>query len=221
MVNTLAIDLDDTLFSEIDYVYSGYDRVARAIETIHGIPYAEVREQISYQFFKYGRSGVFDRILEHFEMVSMSVNELVGIYRNHTPDILLYPGVSEMLGELKCSFNIVIVTDGTYHVQKNKINALGLGDDMVIYCDEHKAPKPSVLSLNVAANSLGVRLNDMLFIGDDPYCDVSMANAAGIKSYRVKTGKYKSIECLTSFPDAEFPTFVDAAKHIVEHGIDD
>lgn len=222
-IDTLAIDLDDTLFSEINYVYSGYNEVARAIYDANGIPVEYVYGQLTYQFLKYGRTGVFDRVMLYFGISNSNIESIIDVYRNHSPNISLYSGVDVLLDKLSKNFKIAIVTDGTHKVQRNKIDALRLSDmvDKVIYCDEHSAPKPSTLSLGIVTKELETKPEKILFIGDDPYCDIKMATDANIKSYRVRTGKYKSVECIVSKPNAEFSTFVAAAEHILEYGIDE
>ena len=224
MVKALAIDLDDTLFSEIQYVYSGYREIAKVISDANGLECSDVYNQIIYQFSKYGRVGAFDRTMSWFEIDKPSTKKLVDIYRSHVPNISFYNGVVSSLHMLRKNFKLVVITDGMHKIQKNKVKALGLDKwvDGIIYCTEYNAPKPSILSLEVAAKKIETGISKMLFIGDDPYCDMIMANTVNIKSYRVMTGKYKNVRCLKSAqPDAEFSTFASVSEHIMEHDIDD
>ena len=53
----------------------------------------------------------------------------MSIYRNHKPSIHLYPGVTEMINDLKTrSIKVGIITDGRSEGQRNKLDALGLWD---------------------------------------------------------------------------------------------
>lgn len=217
-MKAIAIDLDDTLFSEIDHVYSGYRAVANVIAKHNDLDKEQVYDRMLYRFARNGRSGLFDYIKAHYKITTPDSESLVSIYREHAPSIKLYDGVEKALDKLRERFKLAIVTDGSVITQKNKVIALGLYKlvDEVVLCLEHNAPKPSIVSYQIAAQKLGVEVQDMIIIGDDPYSDIAAASALGISSYRVTTGKYKMVRSQeNAMPSDTFDSFVSASYYIL------
>ncbi len=219
-MKAIAIDLDDTLFSETQYVKSGFMAVTEAIATLNDdLDFDAIFNQIMYQFFKYGRTGAFNRTMSHFGTNRPDISELINVYRKHEPSIQLYHNVDKALKKLRNRFKLAIVTDGLASVQKKKVAALGLDSlvDSVVYCMEHNAPKPSVVPYEFAAKEMAVDISDMVVVGDDPYADMLAAAKLGIPSYRVLTGKYMSVDSLpNAMPEIVFGSFSMIANKLLE-----
>ena len=213
----LFLDLDDTLFDELDYVRSGFIEVSKCISDTNLVEKDLVFNQIMYQFQKYGRTGIFNRTMSYFELEKPSMSDLVATYREHSPNICTYDGVYKSLISLKNIFDkMVIITDGIVGVQRNKITALGLEKyvDDIIYCMEYNSPKPSTIPLESFTKNEVFDKKNSVMVGDDPYCDIKCANQFGITVYRVLTGRFKNIKCLESSPAAEFGSFCKFAKFL-------
>ena len=218
MKKVLAIDLDDTLFSELDYVKSGFTKVAEQIAFRNSHSVGDVLNQILYQFLKYGRAGVFNRTMSHFGFSAPDINELVETYRTHDPAIVLFNDVPDALEKLNTKFRVIVVTDGFAPVQRRKIKALGLDAmvEKVVYCMDYNSPKPSPVPYLTAANELAFNIKDMIILGDDPYCDMRAATNLGIPSYRVMTGKYTMVKSLPrAMPKMEFDSIKMATKYLM------
>lgn len=214
----LAIDLDDTLFSEVEYVTSGFKEVSRLIAEANNINKDDVFNQVMYQFAKYGRTGAFNRAMSYFGVNAPDVPSLVTAYREHKPDINCYLDVKDGLEALRKKFTTVIVTDGLASVQRKKVEALELEMlvDKVVYCMDHNAPKPSTVPYEFVAKELGIDVRDMAIIGDDPYSDMLAASKLGIPSYRVLTGKYFKVADLPEAkPAIYFGSFFMVAKKLL------
>lgn len=213
----LFLDLDDTLFDELDYVKSGFVEVAKHIADVSSIEKDLVFNQIMYQFQKYGRTGVFNRTMSYFELEKPNTSDLVVTYREHYPNIHVYDGVYESLVKLKSMFDkMVIITDGITGVQKNKVVALNLEKyvDDVIYCMEYNSPKPSTIPLELFTKNIAFDKSSSIMVGDDPYCDVRCANQFGITIFRVLTGRFKNIRYLESSPIVEFGSFRSVTRFL-------
>src|SRR6188472_1968409 len=119
----VVFDLDDTLYHERDFVYSGFRAAADAISHETG---EDVFEQLVDQF-EAKRSDPFGKVLAERGLPLATKRFLIETYREHQPSLKLAPEVAELLGGLRDSGRILgIITDGRSVTQRNKIRALGL-----------------------------------------------------------------------------------------------
>ena len=82
----VVFDLDDTLYKEVDYVYSGYRAVAAKVATDYGVDGPTAYRWMADAF---GRGeNPFDA-LEAGLGLTLPVAELVELYRTHKPDLHL------------------------------------------------------------------------------------------------------------------------------------
>lgn len=211
------VDMDDTLMEERDFVYSGYRAVAAALVAFKGAKdseqsAADIFGQLRYTFLKYGRSGAFDRVCAKLDAPIPPIADLVRTYREHTPTVTLYPGVTKALAMLRKIAPIAIVTDGAARVQQSKFDALGLSEhvDQLVLCDAVGAGKPDPAAFRIAAEAFGVDPTECLIIGDDPHHDVEAAAALQAPCLRVRTGRFNSLPA----PLATYQ--VDTFTHIPE-----
>lgn len=123
MASLIAFDLDDTLYKEMDYVASGYRTVAAELARATGADARTLFEIISAN-----RPLGFEAALEYLgEPAPMSVDDMIEIYRAHTPDIQLDGDAARVLAELKRrGHRLMLITDGSPRHQGAKIRALGL-----------------------------------------------------------------------------------------------
>lgn len=205
------IDLDDTLYSELDYVDSGYRAIAPAMADACGADPAELLYLLRHELRKNGRTHVFDRVVKHYQGDRTAVPALVEAYRNHTPDIAFYPGAEDALAALRRIAPVAIVTDGAALMQKRKIEALGLTSlvDAVVLCWECGAPKPATRAYQLAVEQMGAGISDAVVIGDDPLHDMAAAHAIKARAIRVRTGRLADLDSPGVWVE-EHRTFVDA-----------
>lgn len=156
-IEAVIFDLDDTLYSEKDYVRSGYHLIAEWL----GKP--EVEEQLWAVFLRGGKA--LDEVLNEKDRP-----EALRIYRYQQPDIHLYSGVREMLSRIKQKRKLGIITDGRPEGQKAKLRALGLDVDHVIITDELggiEFRKPCTAAFEAMQSILQVSFDKMVYIGDN------------------------------------------------------
>ena len=96
-LDAVVFDMDDTLYSEKDYVRSGYRAVAAAFPEISRM------EEKLWQAFLAKKQAINEVLLEEGLFSEENLKKSLEVYRNHLPDISLYPGVLEMLQRLKAS----------------------------------------------------------------------------------------------------------------------
>ncbi len=207
----LLIDMDDTLFEERTYVESGFRAVAAFLEAEHDLP-ADYSFPSMLAFFELeGRGRVFDRIIERFEVrrADGQVNACIDHYRNHKPQIELYPGVRTCLEGLSQTFKLGLVSNGLPLMQQHKLDALAIAGlfNTVVLCDGIGAPKPSAEGILQAMTALGVSAEQTVMIGDNPDTDGAAATAAAVAFIRVKSERFVSIPWL----GPEVAQFADVA----------
>jgi putative hydrolase of the HAD superfamily len=137
-----VFDLDDTLYSEIDFLKSAYRFIAFIINPL--------KSEILYQeMLKIYISGgnPFKYVLEKNPEKNLSIENLLNLYRTHIPEISLRTGVYNLLTNIKKGKSkIGILSDGRSKTQRNKIKALGIESfiDKLIISEEFGFEKPSI-----------------------------------------------------------------------------
>ena len=124
-------------------------------------------------------------------------DEALHVYRFQKPAIKLYHGVGEMLGRVRRSKKLGIITDGRPEGQRAKIAALGLEADEIIITDELGGinyRKPNKTAFEIMRQRLGVSFDRMAYIGDNIKKDFQAPKELGMKMIYFKNadGLYQS-----------------------------
>jgi HAD superfamily hydrolase (TIGR01549 family) len=172
----VIFDMDDTLYSEKDYVRSGYRKIA--------------------EYF--GKSGIADQMWEVFERGGKAIDEVLEanglesqkdealrIYRFQEPDVQLYPGVAEMIAHIRETKKVGIITDGRPEGQWAKIRALGFQVDAIIVTDElggAQFRKPNPAAFRLMRERLSIPFERMVYIGDNTKKDFVAPESLGMRT---------------------------------------
>jgi putative hydrolase of the HAD superfamily len=99
----------------------------------------------------------------------------------------LVPGVRELLGDLRERYRVGLLTDGPALAQRDKLDALGLGDafEAVLVSGELGVGKPDRRAFAALAAALGVTPARAVYVGDEPEIDVVGAAEAGFRTVQV------------------------------------
>lgn len=171
MPATVAFDLDDTLFSEWDYVRSGYAAVASLVASATGAEAAK----LAAMMMRYRPLG-FEAVLSYVKGLSgaemFTVDAMVEAYRSHLPVISLRPGARETLECLSAAgANLMIITDGSTRHQRAKIKALGIYDlfepAAIIVSQESGGDKTTMVPWKMAADIYGKPGMRFFYVGDN------------------------------------------------------
>lgn len=176
----VIFDLDDTLYSEKDYVRSGFRQIAALF------PQIPDTEETLWDFFEAGKPAI-DCFIEKNSISPQLKSQCLSAYRTQEPDIKLYPGVRDMLGRIKQHFKLGLITDGRPEGQRAKIKALKLDDyfDNIIITDEIGGisyRKPHPMSFQLMASYFSAEYSEMCYIGDNEKKDVVGSQSLGIKA---------------------------------------
>lgn len=180
-LRAIIFDMDDTLYSEKEYVRSGYRKIAELF------PQIEDAEGQLWKFFIEGRPAI-DELLKRNNLFSEENKaKCLSIYRLQKPDIHLYDGVKEMIEDLGKKFLIGLITDGRPEGQRKKIEALKIESlvDEIIITDElggKKFRKPNPMAFQMMSQRFRIRYEQSCYVGDNIQKDFVAPGLLGIKS---------------------------------------
>lgn len=194
-LSVIVFDLDDTLYSEKEYVRNGYKEIAKIVPQV-----IDAERKLWHAFEK--NKPAIDVVLKNEGIYSEALKErCLNIYRNHEPSIHLYAGVADMLEEIhKSGLDIGIITDGRPEGQRAKIKALGLNElvDHIIVTDELggvEYRKPNKTAFVKMQEIFGMPFEKMCYIGDNIKKDFIAPKILGMKCIwiRNKDGLYPGL----------------------------
>lgn len=166
-LDAVIFDLDDTLYSEKEYVRSGYCEIAKHFPNIPNM------EEKLWKAFLEKKQAINEVLLAAGCFNEETLHRCLSIYRKHIPQISLYSGVREMLLKMKQQGKkLGLITDGRSDGQWNKIRSLKLESlfDAIIITDELggiSCRKPNPVSFEKMQLCLGVPFEKMCYIGDN------------------------------------------------------
>jgi HAD superfamily hydrolase (TIGR01549 family) len=184
----VIFDLDDTLYPFRRFILSGFAACARRLERRRGV---DARRAFHWMV-RALREGAQGREVQ-------TALTMLGLPDRLTPGLvddiiwgrelsLRLPASTERtLIELRSlGWKIGVLTNGDPEVQARKVDALGLAAyvDAIVFATEHGGGKPDIASFHEAARRLHVRPSEVVFVGDDEWCDVNGALRAGMRPVR-------------------------------------
>ena len=180
-VQAVIFDMDDTLYSEKDYVYSGYQAVAAEFPQV-----ANMAQKLWYAFEK--RQPAIDVVLAA-EGLNTPEHKTIALtaYRTHQPQISLYTGVYDLLRRLKKSKKLGLITDGRPDGQRAKLRALGIESlfERIIITDELGSTeyrKPNETAFRLMSQVLELPFGSMVYIGDNIKKDFAAPENLGMRT---------------------------------------
>jgi putative hydrolase of the HAD superfamily len=198
----LAFDLDDTLYKEWDFVRSGWMAVAKYVADLNR---GQIEASELFDIMQ-NANDAFDALSDYLsekDLVSISVQDMLNIYRSHIPTISLDSCTENVLNRLlQLGYTIAIITDGRSVTQHNKIDALRLDryTDIVIVSEDigydKNTPEPFK-----RLNSYFGNMARYVYIGDNPAKDFRYPNLMGWRTIMLKDNRginihTQSTDCL-------------------------
>ncbi|HPU07934.1 MAG TPA: HAD-IA family hydrolase [Thermogutta sp.] len=222
-MKVFVFDLDDTLYLERDYVFSGFQSVARKIEEKSGLSSELVYEELIQDFNNGLRAKNFDRLLEKNPEIQkvLSLEEIIHYYRSHFPRIRLLQNAEHVLKCLKKEgYFLGLITDGYLKTQKLKVESLKITSffDKIVFTDQWGKAywKPHERAFYEIERAWRVKGQDLVYIGDNPEKDFFPAKKRFWKTIRLRipgqlhyTDEPKSKE---DAPDEECRSFTELEK---------
>lgn len=197
-----VFDLDDTLYSERSFEQSGISFVFKRVESCF-----------------YGRNGTLtikdlksntwiDQILDFEEISNVYSKEtLLDYYRNHLPEINLYPDARNFLNRIKANGNrMAVITDGRSVTQRNKLKALGVENffDVVIISEDVGSEKPALTNFQMVG--MQCQGKHYIYFGDNPKKDFLGPNQLGWETIGLLDRGFNVHKQSSVFPKEYQPT---------------
>lgn len=214
----IIFDLDDTLYPEVDYVYSGFAAVGAWTSQRFGeAGFCDAAVKI---FERGERKRVFNLALEECGIAESEelIREMVAVYRSHLPHIQLFPEAAEVLERFRAC-PLGLITDGYLEVQKKKVTALKVAGffQSIVYSDfwGRECWKPSRVPYEQSMKDLEGAPQDFVYIADNAGKDFVTAKRLGWFTVQVVRGNgiYKGLEVHQSHrPHVIVPSLADVEK---------
>ncbi|UCC28699.1 MAG: HAD family hydrolase [Phycisphaerales bacterium] len=184
VIKAVIFDLDDTLYPERAYAFSGFGAVATAFKDLLGDP-AETTKQMERLFDSKHRRRVFNELLDRRGLPGdqQLIDRMIDTYRTHRPTITLHPDADRILTHLQGRYELGLISDGPSISQWAKIDALGLRsrlDEIIITSDlDPDYAKPHPAAFEQMAKRLDVEARQCVYVADNPAKDFIAPNALG------------------------------------------
>ena len=122
----IVFDLDDTLYLEREYVFSGFKAVGRWAAAALGV--SGLGQVMRDRFDAGCRTKIFDDSLKDLGIDAQpaTIARMLASYRQHRPEIGLAPDAERFLASRDAATAFAVITDGFLDAQRRKIRALGL-----------------------------------------------------------------------------------------------
>ncbi|MCL4507766.1 MAG: HAD-IIIA family hydrolase [Chloroflexi bacterium] len=186
MARAILFDLDETLFdrsASIDaFLKRQYVRykLTRQSNKAFQDRFKELDEH-GYA----DKQRVYQILIDEFA-IPASIDELLIDFRSYAwVDSQLYPDSLLVLNQLRgVGYKLGIITNGSYQSQTAKLNYSGLMSqvDIALISEEEEIKKPEVVIFRRAADRLGVKAEECVFVGDNPLADIEGACNAGMRT---------------------------------------
>jgi putative hydrolase of the HAD superfamily len=201
MIKAVLFDLDNTL---IDFIKMKVEACRSAIKAMikAGLKIDDETglKKLIETYFRVGIESdmAMTKFLEEQtgEVDKTILQAGINAYLKRKPDFLKpYPYVLEILEMLKSNnLKLGIVTDATREKALVRLNAMDIIRffDVIITYDESKVKKPDELPFRLAIEKLGMKPEEILFVGDSLRRDIEPAKKMEMKTLLIK--KYEDLK---------------------------
>jgi putative hydrolase of the HAD superfamily len=183
--------MDDTLYDERDYYCSGFTAVAARIAADFRLPTEEIFHTLCRIFDSGNRQNTFDTVAAEMGIIFKAgyIENLVKIFREHTPDIILPADSRAALQNLTGRYKLGLITDGYLPAQRLKVKSLNIETyfDCIIYTEElgRENWKPSPAGFEKLIADLKIPPQQCIYVGDNLEKDFIAPNKMGFKTIRI------------------------------------
>lgn len=189
MIKAVLFDLDGTLLDRSGSLTVFLkDQYSRYQSHFSGVPC----EWFQRRFIELDQRGYGDKakayrtLLDEFSIAGLTVTELLAdLRRNAWENCRVFSGAFDVLEQFRSrGYKLGIVTNGSTQSQHTKVTRSGLIDlvDIVLICEREQVRKPDPRIFTRAAERLGVRTQECVFVGDNPQTDIDGAHQVGMKT---------------------------------------
>ena len=199
-IQVTVFDLDDTLYPERAFAFSGFAAVAdwlRARVECAFDPAARMQELFETEH----RGRVFDQLLSELGCGPDKdmVRAMIDVYHTHNPRIALFDDADRALARWSGVFRLGLISDGPLAVQQRKVDALGLRHrlERIILTDQWGPAfwKPHLRAYLEIETTWGSGPSECLYIADNAAKDFIAPRQRGWQTIQVRRpeGVYRDL----------------------------
>ena len=183
----LVFDLDDTLYAERQFAISGFRACERWLIERHGPTARGIVPDMIRRLDEGHMRALFEIALASRvpNPDPAQLEAFIDVYREHTPDIALYPDAAWALDHFARLGPLGLITDGQASVQSSKVRALGIAQRFrsIVYTHalggrDFSKPHPLAYEQTEAAMA-STDAARFVYIGDNPAKDFLTPNQRG------------------------------------------
>ena len=198
-IRAILFDLDNTLVDFMQMKKSAVDAaVLSMIDAGLEMSALEVNERIWEIYKSEGIEfqEVFDRFLvDHYGGIDYKIlaSGIIAYRRAREAALVLYPHVKSTLVELvRRGYRLAVLSDAPAKQAWLRLCSLGLQHffETVITFEDTGEKKPHPLPFRMTLETLGVKAEEAVMIGDWPERDMAGAKAVGIRTIYARYGSY-------------------------------
>lgn len=182
----VLFDLDDTLYSEKDYVRSGYREISEHFGNIENMA------DKLWTAFEKGEKAIDSVLVKEGLYTPETAFYCLSIYREHCPKIAIYPDALNLICSLKAQgIRLGLITDGRPEGQRAKIKALDIEQyfEKLIITDElggAQFRKPDTKAFEEMQRYFDIPFCSMVYVGDNIKKDFIAPDKLGMSSVYFK-----------------------------------
>ena len=191
-IEAVCFDLDDTLYPYAQYARAGLAAAADHIASETGERY---HDELHRLYFDHGvTDGTFDRLVDRHDLPTELVETAVEAFHSSTAPLEPYPETEPMLSALATAYRLGVITDG--RGGRAKLRRAGIADwfDSVVVAPEINRTKADPRVFDRALTELSVRPRSTVYVGDDPRVDFRLPNVFGMRTVRLRRGRYTDLD---------------------------
>ena len=197
-IQLIAFDLDNTLYDESKYFSYAFDIIIDSLYEEFNINKEEMKNSLWTILKLKGKHyhHLFDDFLQEYNLeVSKYLSIILELFKKVNTDLELFPGVRDLLIDLKNQFRLSLITNGMVDVQKNKVKLLNIENffESIIFSATLEEDKPSVIPFEHLLKETGMNPENVAYVGDNPLTDFIGAKSLGIFTIRVPNTDFDSI----------------------------
>ncbi len=193
-IQGLMFDFDDTIGNRVQYIYKAYHAlVDHFFEDDPFLCETIVQDCMIWDMRgNYNKSFVKENLKKKYnvDLKSLDLQDWMGKKQAQMSEPI--EGVHEVLEQLHEKYKMALVTNGLEYIQNYKVNQCGVRDyfDVIVTSQRASGKKPNPEPFELALKELGLRADEVIFIGDTFSTDMYGAHKLGIETVFVCDDKW-------------------------------